>query len=61
MKTSKKTIEEYVNQADWRVKENSTVQYSLGGLILSNSGVVTSDYWLNHIYPEHIANAHIKA
>lgn len=53
-----KVVEEYIGQLDWRVKENSTVSYSLGGFILSNSGAITSNYWLNHFYDEEIANAH---
>jgi anaerobic ribonucleoside-triphosphate reductase len=43
---------------DWRVKENSTVTYSVGGLILSNSGAITANYWLSEIYDDEIANAH---
>lgn len=54
----KKTINGYINAEDWRVKENSTVIYSLGGLILSNSGAVTANYWLSEIYDDEIANAH---
>ena len=54
----KKTIEGYTKAVDWRVKENSTVSYSLGGLILGNSGAVTANYWLSEIYDEEIANAH---
>lgn len=54
----KKTINGYINAEDWRVKENSTVIYSLGGLILSNSGAVTANYWLSEIYDEEVANAH---
>lgn len=61
MKTTAKIVNEYLKKGDWRVKENSTVQYSLGGLILSNSGNVTSDYWLNEIYDKEIADAHINA
>lgn len=53
-----KVVEEYIGQLDWRVKENSTVSYSLGGFILSNSGAITSNYWLNHFYDEEIAKAH---
>ncbi len=56
----KKLVENYVGANDWRVKENSTVDYSVGGLILSNSGAVTANYWLNDIYPQSIANAHIN-
>ena len=54
----KKTINGYINVEDWRVKENSTVIYSLGGLILSNSGAVTANYWLSEIYDDEVANAH---
>lgn len=56
-----KLIDDYINISDWRVKENSTVTYSVGGLILSNSGTVTANYWLNKIYDEEIANAHRNA
>ena len=48
----------YLGRSDWRVKENSTVQYTLGGLILSNSGSVTANYWLHDIYDREIADAH---
>ncbi len=51
----------YVNVTDWRVKENSTVTYSVGGLILSNSGAITANYWLSEVYDEEIANAHRNA
>ncbi len=54
-------VDKYVNIEDWRVKENSTVTYSVGGLILSNSGAVTANYWLSEIYDEEIANAHRNA
>lgn len=54
----KKLVDNYVNVNDWRVKENSTVTYSVGGLILSNSGAITANYWLSEIYDEEIANAH---
>lgn len=54
----KKTVDSYINVKDWRVKENSTVTYSLGGLILGNSGAVTANYWLSEIYDDEIANAH---
>ena len=43
----KETVNKYLNVSDWRVKENSTVTYSVGGLILSNSGAVTANYWLS--------------
>ena len=46
---------------DWRVKENSTVTYSVGGLILSNSGAISANYWLSEIYDEEISNAHRNA
>ena len=51
----------YVKIEDWRVKENSTVTYSVGGLILSNSGAVTANYWLSEIYDQEIADAHRNA
>lgn len=54
----KETVNDYVNILDWRVKENSTVTYSVGGLILSNSGAITANYWLSEIYDEEISNAH---
>ncbi|MGX6979526.1 ribonucleoside triphosphate reductase [Vagococcus elongatus] len=54
----KKLVDSYVNASDWRVKENSTVTYSVGGLILSNSGAITANYWLSEIYDEEIGNAH---
>jgi anaerobic ribonucleoside-triphosphate reductase len=57
----KKTVEDYLNIADWRVKENSTVNYSLGGLILSNSGAITANYWLSEVYDSEIAEAHRSA
>ena len=56
----KKTMEQYLKAEDWRVKENSTVNYSLGGLILANSGAMTANYWLTEIYDEEIAEAHRK-
>ena len=46
---------------DWRVKENSTVTYSVGGLILSNSGAITANYWLSEIYDDEVAKAHRDA
>ncbi len=54
----KETVDKYLNAVDWRVKENSTVTYSVGGLILSNSGAITANYWLSEIYDEEIGNAH---
>ena len=57
----KKTVDDYVKINDWRVKENSTVTYSVGGLILSNSGAITANYWLSEIYDDEIGNAHRNA
>jgi len=54
----KETVNKYLNVSDWRVKENSTVTYSVGGLILSNSGAVTANYWLSEVYDQEIADAH---
>ena len=51
-------VNSYVHNEDWRVKENSTITYSVGGLILSNSGAVTANYWLSEIYDQEIADAH---
>jgi len=55
------TMDGYLSQADWRVKENANVNYSLGGLILHNSGTITANYWLRNIYTEEIAEAHREA
>lgn len=55
------TMDGYLMQSDWRVNENSNVNYSLGGLILHNSGTITANYWLKNIYTEAIANAHRNA
>lgn len=57
----KEIVDSYVKVEDWRVKENSTVTYSVGGLILSNSGAVTANYWLSEIYDDEIAQAHRNA
>ncbi|MBQ7292522.1 MAG: ribonucleoside triphosphate reductase [Clostridia bacterium] len=57
----KEIVDNYVKDNDWRVKENSTVTYSVGGLILSNSGAVTANYWLSEIYDDEISNAHKSA
>ncbi|MBQ4324112.1 MAG: ribonucleoside triphosphate reductase, partial [Clostridia bacterium] len=54
----KETVNDYLGGSDWRVKENSTVTYSVGGLILSNSGAITANYWLSEIYDDEISNAH---
>ncbi|MBN1698890.1 MAG: ribonucleoside triphosphate reductase [Spirochaetales bacterium] len=55
------TMDGYLCQSDWRVKENANVNFSLGGLILHNSGTITANYWLKNIYPEEIADAHRNA
>ncbi|MBO7162541.1 MAG: ribonucleoside triphosphate reductase [Clostridia bacterium] len=57
----KKLVDDYVKVADWRVKENSTVTYSVGGLILHNSGSITANYWLSEVYDDEVAAAHINA
>ena len=57
----KDLVDSYLDSSDWRVKENSTVTYSVGGLILSNSGAITANYWLSEIYDEEIADAHRSA
>lgn len=54
----KKVVDDYLSVKDWRVKENATVMYSVGGLILSNSGAMTANYWLNEIYDKEVADAH---
>jgi ribonucleoside-triphosphate reductase len=55
------TMDGYLGQLDWRVKENANVNYSLGGLVLHNSGTITANYWLKNIYSEDIATAHRNA
>jgi len=55
------TMNGYLSQSDWRVKENANVNFSLGGLILHNSGTLTANYWLKNIYPEEVAKAHQSA
>ena len=57
----KDLVDNYLHVNDWRVKENSTVTYSVGGLILSNSGAITANYWLNEIYDKEVADAHKSA
>ncbi len=57
----KSIVDSYLKVADWRVKENSTVTYSVGGLILSNSGAITANYWLSEVYDDETANAHRNA
>ena len=54
----KTLVDDYVKINDWRVKENSTVTYSVGGLILSNSGAITANYWLSEVYDQEVAQAH---
>ena len=55
------TMDGYLSQSDWRVNENANVNFSLGGLILHNSGTITANYWLKNIYPEKVAEAHRNA
>ena len=57
----KKVVDDYLKINDWRVKENSTVTYSVGGLILSNSGAITANYWLSEVYDQETADAHRSA
>ena len=57
----KDLVDQYLGANDWRVKENSTVAYSVGGLILSNSGAITANYWLSEVYDDEIGNAHRNA
>ena len=57
----KNTVDNYLQINDWRVKENSTVTYSVGGLILSNSGAITANYWLTEVYDDEINQAHRNA
>ncbi len=57
----KSIVDNYLHINDWRVKENSTVTYSVGGLILSNSGAITANYWLSEVYDDEIGNAHRNA
>lgn len=54
----KKTVDGYLKADDWRVKENASIDYSLGGLILGNSGAITANYWLSEVYDDEIASAH---
>lgn len=55
------TIDEYLKRADWRVNENANIDYSIGGLILKNSGKITANYWLHKVYPKEVGEAHINA
>ncbi|NLZ18341.1 MAG: ribonucleoside triphosphate reductase [Desulfobulbaceae bacterium] len=55
------SVNEYLDQSDWRVNANANQGYSLGGLILNVSGKVTANYWLNHVYPPEIGEAHRNA
>lgn len=57
----KDTVDNYLKINDWRVKENSTVTYSVGGLILNNSGAITANYWLTEVYDDEINQAHRNA
>lgn len=53
-----KTIEEYLSHLDWRINENANIGYSIGGLILKNSEKIVANYWLSHIYPKQVGDAH---
>ena len=55
------TMDGYLEQSDWRVNENANVNFSLGGLILHNSGTITANYWLKNIYSQEVAQAHRTA
>ncbi len=57
--TNTEIVENYINQSDWRVKENSNMTYSLQGLNFHISSIVVSQYWLTKVYPKEIRNAHI--
>ncbi len=56
-----KTMDGYLSMSDWRVNENANVNFSLGGLILHNSGTITANYWLKNIYSPEVAEAHRSA
>ncbi len=56
-----KTMNEYLEKSDWRVNANANSGYSLGGLILNTSGKITANYWLSHVYPKEIGDAHRNA
>jgi len=58
---AKELVKNYIDNSDWRVKENSNVGFSVGGLILHNSGAIISNYWLNQIYPQEVSDAHRNA
>ena len=55
------SINEYLDQSDWRVNANANQGYSLGGMILNVSGKVVANYWLNFIYPNEIGKCHREA
>lgn len=55
------SINEYLNRQDWRVNANANQGYSLGGLILNVSGKMTANYWLSHVYPPEVGQAHRDA
>lgn len=60
MKSSKKIVEEYLKQSDWRVKENSNSPYCYGGLNKYTAGEVAKDYWLREVYPEYITAEYLN-
>ena len=51
-------VENYLSHSDWRIKENANVHFSLGGLVLYNSGALTAEHWLEKVYPAEVAHAH---
>jgi len=55
------TMNSYLDRSDWRIQENANSSYSVGGLIMHSAGAMTARYWLDHIYPEHVRNAHKEA
>ena len=52
------SIDEYLDRSDWRVAANANQGYSLGGLILNSSGKMIANYWLSHVYPPEVGQAH---
>ena len=55
------SMNEYLDRRDWRINANANQGYSLGGLILNVSGKVIANYWLNHVYPPEVGQAHRNA
>ncbi|MFY9973238.1 MAG: ribonucleoside triphosphate reductase [Chromatiaceae bacterium] len=52
------SVDEYLDRSDWRVAANANQGYSLGGLILNTSGKMIANYWLSHVYPPEVGQAH---